>query len=132
MKSRLCRVVAGVAAAVALAWSGIASPQYPDQEPPHHGGVTNWNTNSEYSFELVSRKSGITLYIDDHDVPVSTKGAKGTLVIRRGETSNSTPLAPAGDNRMVARGASTKPGDRVVTTVTLANGAVMMGRFVIR
>ena len=128
MKSLLC----GVVAAVALAWSGIASPQYPDQEPPHHGGVTNWNTNSEYSFELVSGKSGITLYIEDHDAPVSTKGAKGTLVIRRGETSNSTPLAPTGDNRMVARGASTKRGDRVVTTVTLANGAVMMGRFVIR
>ena len=128
MKSLLC----GAVAAVALAWPGIAASQYPDQEAPHHGGVTNWNTNSEYSFELVSRKSGITLYIEDHEAPVSTKGAKGTLVIRRGETSSSTALAPAGENRMLARGASTKPGDRVVATVTLANGAVMMGRFVIR
>ena len=125
-------LLSGIVVAFALAWSGIASSQYPDQERPHHGGVTNWNTNSEYSFELVSSKSRITLYVEDHDTPVPTKGAKGTLVIRRGETSSSTSLAPAGGNRMVARGASTKRGDRVVATVTLANGAVMMGRFLIR
>jgi hypothetical protein len=128
MKSWLC----GALAAVALVWSGIASPQYADQEAPHHGGLTNWNTNSEYSFELVSRKAAITLYIEDHETPVPTKGAKGTLVIRRGATSNTTSLVPDGDNRMVARGTSTKPGDRVVATVTLVNGAVMMGRFLVR
>jgi len=128
MKSWPC----GVVAAVALAWSGIASSQYADQDAPQHGGVTNWNTNSEYSFELVSRKSGVTLYIEDHETPVPTRGAKGTLVIRRGGTSSTTPLAPGGDNRMVARGTSTKPGDQVAATVTLANGAVMMGRFLVR
>ena len=128
MKSWRC----GVISAVALAWSGIASPQYADQDTPQHGGVTNWNTNSEYSFELVSRKSGVTLYIEDHETPVPTKSAKGTLVIRRGGTSNTTSLVPAGDNRMIARGTSTKSGDQVVATITLANGAVMIGRFVVR
>ncbi|HEY2886768.1 MAG TPA: hypothetical protein VGJ08_16275 [Rhizomicrobium sp.] len=127
MKSRLC----GVVAAVTFAWSGIASPQYADQDEPQHGGVTNWNTNSEYSFELVSRKTGVTLYIEDHEAPVPTKGAKGTLVIRGGATSNTKSLVPAGDNRMVAPRVSTKPGDQVVATVTLANGTVMIGRFVV-
>jgi hypothetical protein len=126
MKPGLCTTVA----AVAFAWCGAASSQYPDQDAPQHGGVTNWNTNSEYSFELVGRKAGLMLYIEDHETPVPTKGAKGALVIRRGGKSTSTSLAPAGENRMLARGASTRSGDQVAATVTLANGAIMMGRFV--
>jgi hypothetical protein len=118
-----------IIAAVALAWCGVASSQYSDQDEPQRGGVTNWNTNSEYSFELVRGKTGLTLYIEDHEAPVPTKGAKGELVIRRSGKSTSTPLTPAGENRMLARGTSARSGDQVVATITLENGTIMMGRF---
>jgi len=36
--------------------------QYWDQEEPQHGGVTNWNTNSEYSFELVVNGESAIIY----------------------------------------------------------------------
>ena len=120
-----------LAAAIGVAHPAAGLAQYADQDEPRHGGVTNWNTNSEYSFELVARQDGVTLYIEDHETPVSTKGAKGTLVIRRAGASNRAPLVPAGDNRMIARGASATRGDHVAATVTLASGAIMMGRFVI-
>jgi hypothetical protein len=127
MKLGFCGAVAAVAA---LAWCSAASSQYSDQDAPQHGGVTNWNTNSEHSFELVRGKAGLTLYIEDHEAPVPTKGAKGELAIRRGGKSTSTALVPAGENRMLARGAATRSGDQVAATVTLANGTIMMGRFV--
>ena len=97
-----------------------------------HGGVTNWNTNSEFSFELVAKKRAVTLYIEDHDGPVLCAGATGTLVISHGGSNKTVTLTPGGGNRLVARDVSIATSDRVVATVTLANGSIMMGRFIFR
>ena len=68
----------------ALRWlGGSQSAQYSDQDEPQHGGVTNWNTNSEYSFELVVDGKNATVHIEDHEVPVPTQGVKGTLSVTR-------------------------------------------------
>ncbi len=117
--------------ALGFAAAGAVGAQYWDQDEPRHGGVTNWNTNSEYSFELVVDGSAATVYIEDHEEPVSTEGAKGTLDVTRDRTTRSADLVPAGGNRMVARGVTIGRGDRVVARITLSNGIVMMvGRFI--
>jgi len=104
--------------------------QYWDQEEPQHGGVTNWNTNSEYSFELVVNGESAIIYVEDHEVPVDTSGAKGELTVTRNGSSQTAKLEPHGDNRMMARGLSIKGGDRVVARITLANSVIMLGRFI--
>ena len=107
-----------------------ANVQYWDQEEPQHGGVTNWNTNSEYSFELVVNGESAIIYVEDHEVPVATSGAKGELTVTRNGWSQTAKLEPDGDNRMMARGLSIKGGDRVVARITLANNVIMLGRFI--
>jgi len=107
-----------------------ANVQYWDQEEPQHGGVTNWNTNSEYSFELVVNGESAIIYVEDHEVPVDTSGAKGELTVTRNGSSQTAKLDPDGDNRMMARRFSIKGGDRVVARITLANGVIMLGRFI--
>jgi hypothetical protein len=54
--------------ALLLCTASLASAQYSDQDEPQHGGVTNWNTNSEYSFELV---------VDDKNATVHRNGDGG-------------------------------------------------------
>jgi hypothetical protein len=122
-----------VLAAVALCLSGLTQAQYADQDEPQHGGVTNWNTNSEYSFELVVDGATATVYVEDHEVPVPTSGAKGTLSVTRNDVTKSAELVPSGENRMTARGLAIGKGDRVVARITLADGIVaMVGRFIAR
>ena len=104
--------------------------QYWDQGEPQHGGVTNWNTNSEYSFELVVNGESAIIYVEDHEVPVDTSGAKGELTVTRNGSSQTAKLETDGDNRMMARGLSIKGGDRVVARITLANSVIMLGRFI--
>ena len=100
----------GAPSARAQAVAGPASAQYSDQDEPQHGGVTNWNTNSEYSFELVVEGTTATVYVEDHEVPVPTESVKGTLSVTRDGTTKSADLLPAGENRMVARGLSISEG----------------------
>ena len=117
-------------AAAQLVYGATSSGQFADQEDPKHAGVTNWNTNSELSFELVRANGIVTLYIEDHDQPVSTTGAKGNLeIVRAGKTTSAVLLA-SGDNRLTAK-VSVRTGDRVAATVTLGNGTLSMGRFVV-
>ena len=107
-----------------------ANVQCWDQEEPQHGGVTNWNTNSEYSFELVVNGESAIIYVEDHEVPVDTSGAKGELTVTRNGSSQTAKLETDGDNRMMAGGLSIKGGDRVVARITLANSVIMLGRFI--
>ena len=114
-----------------LLWTAsLASAQYSDQDEPQHGGVTNWNTNSEYSFELVVDDKNATVHIEDHEVPVPTQGAKGALSVTRDGATQTAELMPSGENRVVARGLAIRKGDRVVARLTLANGVIMLGRFI--
>ena len=115
---------------VVLCAASLASAQYSDQDEPQHGGVTNWNTNSEYSFELVVDARNATVHIEDHEVPVPTQGAKGTLSVTRDGATQTADLVPSAENRVVARGLTIRKGDRVVARLTLANGVIMLGRFI--
>jgi hypothetical protein len=99
--------------------------------PPKHGGLMN--EGGETSFELVARGTKIILYVEDHGTPVSTQGAKGTLTVTRGSKTWSAEITRLGDNGLESR--LTRPlarGDRVLAKVTMGNGSIAAGRFVIK
>ncbi len=98
--------------------------------PAKHGGQLN--DGGETSFELVSRGRALTLHVEDHGTPVPTSGAAGVLTVTRGQRSWTSALKAAGANRL--SGQLEQPladGDRVLARVTMANGSVAAGRFVV-
>jgi len=120
-----------LAAIVPMLWMGPLPAQDHDDEPKH-GGIMNWNENSEFTLELVATRSDVIIYIEDHGVLVPTKGAKGQLVVTSGGTTKATELRSDGDNRVIAPGASIANADKAVATLTLPNGSLMLGRYIFR
>jgi hypothetical protein len=73
------------------------------------------------SYELVAKPGSLTLHVNDHGKPISTEGAEAEAVIYAGNTKTAVTLAPAGGNRLVAKGSfRTGIGVRVAVTATLA------------
>jgi hypothetical protein len=99
---------------------------------PDHGGVMNTNAASEVSLELVAAEGVVTVYLEDHDAQVETKGARGTLSDVRGDSTRTADLLPAGGNKVVARGVTVVSGDRITATLYMPDGTAILGRFVIR
>jgi hypothetical protein len=99
--------------------------------PPKHGG--QMNDGGETSFELVARGRDVVFYVEDHGTPVPTQGTKGVLTVTRGERVWLSDIRAASGNRLSSR--LVQPlaaGDRVLARVTLANGSIAAGRFVVR
>lgn len=98
--------------------------------PPKHGG--QMNDGGETSFELVARGRRLTFHVEDHGTELATQGATGTLTITRGNTRYDAPLTPLGRNQLRATAPTAlRPGDRLLARVTLSNGSVAAGRFVL-
>lgn len=117
----------GLASGLALLGAAGSAWSHGDWQPKH-GGQLN---DGETTFELVVRGRSVTIYLEDHGTPISTKAARGELTITRGDLSVVRALEPAGENRMRAVDpASLARGDRVLARVTLSNGSIVAGRFV--
>ena len=98
--------------------------------PPKHGG--QMNDGGETSFELVSRGLALTLHVEDHGTPVATLGAVGTLTVTRGERTWKTALKAPGGNQLSSRlSTALADGDQVLAKVTMPNGSIAAGRFVV-
>jgi hypothetical protein len=86
---------------------------------PKYGGVVR--ELHHVTYELVAKPDSLTLYVNNHDKPVSTQGATAEAVIYAGNGKTTVKLEPAGDNRMAARGSfKVGVGVRVAVTVHLA------------
>jgi hypothetical protein len=120
-----------VAIAIAFVLAGPSGARAHDGVADH-GGVLNTNRASEVSLELVAAKGKLTLYLEDHDGLVATKGAKGTLSVIRDGSTKTVSLAADGDNKIVAEGVMVVSGDRITATLQMPNGTAIMGRFVIK
>ncbi|WP_018078673.1 hypothetical protein [Thiobacillus denitrificans] len=85
---------------------------------PKYGGVVRELHNIAY--ELVAKPDGLTLYVSGHGKAIPTQGATAEAVIYAGSGKTSVKLEPAGENRMVAKGAfQVGVGVRAVLTVSL-------------
>jgi len=70
---------------------------------PRHGGVVR--EVGTLSYELVARPDTLTLFVSDHGKPVPTAGGKAQVTLYGGNNKTVVALEPAGENRMVAKGA---------------------------
>ncbi len=85
---------------------------------PKYGGVVR--ELHHVAYELVAKPDSLTLYVSNHDKPVSTQGATAEAVIYAGNGKTTVKLEPAGENRMTAKGSfKVGVGVRVVLTATL-------------
>ncbi|MBK6853387.1 MAG: hypothetical protein IPG93_17860 [Burkholderiales bacterium] len=123
-------------ACVALTLAGSAfaagdAHNHTHEHKPLHGGIVV--EASDIDFELVARADVITLYVRDHGKPAATLGATGKLTLLSGADKAEAVLAPAGDNKLEAKGSfKVAPGTKLVATVTLAGKKAVNVRFAIK
>jgi hypothetical protein len=97
---------------------------------PKHGGVVR--TASDMQFELVAKGDATVIYVEDHGKPVPTNGMTGKLTVLQGKDKSETPLVPAGDNRLEAKGLKLASGARAIGSIQTAKGKTVNVRFSIK
>lgn len=109
----------------------IASPVYADPDKPRHGGVVA--EVRHVSYELVAKPGEMAVHITDHGKPVPTAGVKASATLLAGGEKSTIEFAPAGDNRLAAKGAfKAAPGTQVLLSVTYPGKTALAVRFVIK
>jgi hypothetical protein len=129
------RFTASLFSAITLAFAGAAQAADDHQHAHEHtslnGGIVV--EANHIDFELVAKADSIALYVRDHDKPASTQGASGKVTLLNGADKTEATLAPAGDNKLEAKGAfKVAPGTKVVAAVTLAGKPAVNVRFAIK
>ena len=120
--------LAQFAAAIALA--SMMSSAFPHGEPKaQHGGVVA--AANDLFFELVAQGDRTTLYLFDHDKPLSTQGFSGKLTVLVGSAKSDAELKPAGENRLDARLAAPK-GAKVVAILSASGRKPITVRFTLK
>ncbi|TDP71548.1 hypothetical protein DES47_103529 [Roseateles toxinivorans] len=90
------------------------------------------NEGGETSFELVVQQRKLVFYLEDHGEAIATAGATGTLSVERGTAKHVAPLKARAGNQIEALAPiKLAAGDRLMAKVTLGNGSIVVGRFVI-
>lgn len=119
MKSLILPLTAALSLVALLA----APPAFAGEgHGPEHGGVVR--EMHGVSYELVARPDSLTLHLSDHGRKIATDGAKAEAVVYANNGKTPVTLAPAGDNRMQAKGNfKVGVGVRVLLTVTLPGKA---------
>jgi hypothetical protein len=100
-------------------------------ENPQYGGVLAEVKGTQY--ELVAKPDNITIYVDDHGKKVSTKGATAKVTLLNGSEKTEAILAPAGENKLEAKGTyKVEKGTKVVAVVTLEGKPAQSARFTVK
>lgn len=117
--------------AVALALAAAGAAQAHGVAAPQHGGVVA--EASDTTFELVAKADSIAIYVADHGHKVDTRGAAAKVTLLSGGSKSVVELAPAGDNKLEAKGAfSVGSGTKAVSSVKLAGKPAATARFEIK
>lgn len=81
-----------------------------------YGGVVS--VVKDVNYELVAKPDVITLYVSDHGKPVDTKDASASLTLLSSAGKSDVKLAPAGENKLQAKGDfKVAPGTKVAGSV---------------
>ena len=119
------------ATALAFAPVAFAADDHSHSPKPQHGGVVT--EASDIEFELVARAETITVYVRDHGKALATQGATGKLTLLTGAEKAEGTLAPAGDNKLEAKGSfKVGPGSKLVATVSLKGRKPINVRFALK
>ena len=85
---------------------------------PKYGGQVQ--EVSEIQYEIVVKPDNIAIYVEDHGKKVDTKGATAKVSLLNGVDKTEATLAPAGNNKLEAKGGfNVKSGTKVTAVVTL-------------
>jgi len=116
-------------ASLALVFSASALAQSAHKgEEPQHGGILAEVKGTQY--ELVAKPDAITIYVSDHGKSIDTKGATGKVTLLNGSDKTDVTLAPAGENKLEAKGSfKVDKGTKAVAVVTLAGKSAQSVRF---
>jgi hypothetical protein len=128
------QILAVLAAASMLAASGaIAQGKHAHGEAhqPQYGGVVSEVKETQY--ELVARADSIAIYVDDHGRKVDTKGGSAKLTLLNGSEKTEVALAPAGENKLEAKGTfKVDKGTKAVAVVSLQGKPAQSVRFTLK
>jgi len=97
---------------------------------PLHGGTVQ--VANDVSFELVVEADGATIYLVDHDAPMSSKGIAGKLTVLQGGSKTEVEVKEAGDNKLRATGVKLSKGDKVVAVLNNVEGKTATVRFAVK
>lgn len=97
---------------------------------PQHGGVVQ--VVNDVNFELVVEADGATIYLVDHDEPMSSKGIAGKLTVLQGSNKTEVDVKEAGDNKLRATGVKLGKGDKVVAVLNNVEGKTATVRFTLK
>lgn len=98
---------------------------------PAYGGVVS--VVKDVNYELVAKSDTMTLYITDHGQPVDTKDASATLTLLSASDKSEVKLAPAGENKLQAKGSfKVEKGTKVVAAVATGGGKPQSVRFTLK
>jgi hypothetical protein len=115
-------------ALLGLATIAFAAGEHKHETKPLHGGVVV--EASDMDFELVAKADMVTLYVRDHGKSANTQGAAAKLTLLSGTEKSEVALAPAGDNKLEAKGSfKVGTGTKAVATVTLQGKKPVNVRF---
>lgn len=116
---------------IALSGPAVASGNHSHAHAPEHGGIVA--EASDVDFELVAKADSLTLYVRDHGKPLPTTGASAKVTLLNGSTKREATLAPAGDNRLEAKGEfQVGPGTKAAALVSLPGRKAISVRFALR
>lgn len=117
--------------AASLFFAGAALAAGDHDHKPKYGGVVV--EVKEVQYELVAKADVIAIFVEDHGKKVDTKGATAKVTLLSGKDKNEVTLAPAGDNKLEAKGSyNVAKGTKVVAVVTLAGKPAVSVRFTLK
>ena len=129
----MIRTLAVVATSIAL--SAFAQSKdghkHGDEHKPKYGGLVK--EVKEVQYELVAKPDAIAVYLEDHGKKVDTKGATGKFTLRHGSDRSEGTLAPAGGNKLEAKGKfNVAPGTTAIVAVKRPGQAEETLRFTLK
>ena len=84
------------------------------------------------NFELVTEADGVTIYLVDHDEPMSSKGISGKLTVLQGGKKVEAEVKEAGENKLRAVGVKIGKGDKIVAVLNNVEGKTATVRFTVK
>lgn len=129
----MIRTIAIVASSIALGAFAQSKDghKHGDEHKPKFGGLVK--EVKEVQYELVAKPDVITVYVEDHGKKIDTKGATGKVTLRHGADRSEGVLAPAGDNKLEAKGKfNVAPGTTAIVAVKRAGQAEETVRFTLK
>lgn len=115
MKSSIATAI--LAAVISIGANNTALAGGGHDHKPKHGGILA--EGKAFDAELVAKADLITIYVNDHGKPMTSKGMKAKITMLNGSEKSEAELQPAGDNKLEAKGnfVVTK-GTKLVAVVT--------------